>query len=62
MDNYIPYNSKLTEDEIKSLYLKDVKGGYNIIELNDYNNILKSFNEKKEKEQYLLQKAQEVIY
>ncbi|KAL6604706.1 hypothetical protein U3516DRAFT_830521 [Neocallimastix sp. 'constans'] len=59
MDNYIPYNSKLTEDEIKSLYLKDVKGGYNIIELNDYNNILKSFNEKKEKEQYLLQKAQE---
>eukprot|EP00833_Pecoramyces_ruminatium_P012600 jgi/Orpsp1_1/1186632/evm.model.d7180000052118.1 len=58
--NYIPYNSKMSEEELKSLYFDtNIKGSYNIIDINDYNNIIRSFNEKIEKEQYLQKNAQE---
>ncbi|ORX83442.1 hypothetical protein BCR32DRAFT_292017 [Anaeromyces robustus] len=59
--NYIPYNAKLNNEEIKALFSKnsDIKNGYNVININEYNNILKSFDLKNEREQYLVKKAQE---
>ncbi|ORX60774.1 hypothetical protein BCR36DRAFT_407780 [Piromyces finnis] len=58
-ENYIPYNAKLSQEETKELFLNNDSKPYNIISLNDYNSILKSFNEKNDKEEYLRKRAQE---
>jgi len=55
---YIPYNAKLTDEEIKSLFSVNDRS-CNVISFYDYDKILKSFNAKSDKDQDLLKKAQE---
>jgi len=59
MENqYIPYNAKLSKEEIREVFSSDERP-YNVITLNDYNNIINSFNKKNEENEYHEKKAQE---
>ncbi|OUM68557.1 hypothetical protein PIROE2DRAFT_3695 [Piromyces sp. E2] len=58
-NTFIPYNAKLSQEEIKALFSNNDNKAYNIISIDDYNTILKSFNEKNEKEAEFKKKAEE---
>jgi len=61
-NTFIPYNAKLSNEEVKALFSSNDSKPFNVISINDYNNILKSFTEKDEKEKDFKRRAQEVIF